>query len=196
MKRILLIITITFVISSVFGGGSIVYNGIDSLSSISTPSLSVTLSSEGYTLGLGFSSTNPASEGITNISEMPLSLSSELDSDTGKITLIGSTSFYIWWQIQMPLEKNTKGYSFSVSKSGDLSGGGKSISYTANLMVDSSTKIEISNDSKELDTYSKYDKNSIHSASYLVEINTRDASGVPYGTILSSSIVLEVKTKT
>ena len=94
----------------------------------------------------------------------------------------------------MPIEGGTV-YSFSVSKSGDLSGGGKSISYTANLTMDSGTKV-ISTDSKELDTYSKYDKSSIHSASYLVEINTEDVSGVPYGTILSSSIVLEVKTKT
>ena len=56
-------------------------------------------------------------------------------------------------------------------------------------------KILTSNDSQELDTYSKYEESSIHSASYLVEINTEDVSGVPYGTILSSSIVLEVKTK-
>ena len=196
MKRILLIIIIASVISSVFGDGSKVYNGTDSLSSISTPSLSVTLSSEGYTLGFGFSSTDPNStSGITNITEMPLSLSSKLNPNTGKITLIGSTSFYIWWQIKKPSEGNTSEYSFSVSKSGDFSYGEKSIQYTVKLNLDSGTKILTSNDSQELDTYSKYDKNSIHSASYLVEINTEDVSGVPYGTILSSSIVLEVKTK-
>ena len=126
---------------------------------------------------------------------MPLSLSSELNSETGKITLIGRTSFYIWWQIQLPIESGKKRYSFSVSKSGDFSYGEKSIQYTVKLNLDSGTKILKSNESKELDTYSKYDKNSIHSASYLVEINTEDVSGVPYGTILSSSIVLEVKTK-
>lgn len=192
MRRLLLITLLSLLTTSIFCAGYTQYNGTGSPSSL--PSLVVELRSEGHTLGFGFSSTNPESEGITNITEMPLSLSSKFDSDTGKITLIGSTSFYIWWQIQMPIEGGTA-YSFSVSKSGDLSGGGKNIPYTANLMVDSSTKIEISTVSKELDTYSKYDKNSIHSASYLVEINTRDASGVPYGTILSSSIVLEVKTK-
>ena len=113
MKRILLIIIIASVISSVFGDGSKVYNGTDSLSSISTPSLSVTLSSEGYTLGLGFSSTNPASEGITNISEMPLSITPTLNAEKGNIQLIGSGFFYIWWQIQKPIESG-KLYSFSV----------------------------------------------------------------------------------
>lgn len=196
MKKVLLIILFSLVTAMLFCEEYryIEYNDTGYPASTGTPTLKVVLNSDGNTLGFGFSSTNPKSEGITNITEMPLSLSSELDSDTGKITLIGSTSFYIWWQIQMPLEKNTKGYSFSVSKSGDLSGGGKSISYTANLTMDSGTKV-ISTDSKELDTYSEYDKNSIHSASYLVEINTEDSSGVPYGTILSSSIVLEVKTK-
>ena len=191
MRRLLLITLLSLLTTSIFCAGYTQYNGTGSPSSL--PSLVVELRSEGHTLGFGFSSTNPESEGITNITEMPLSLSSKFDSDTGKITLIGSTSFYIWWQIQLPIESGKKRYSFSVSKSGNLSGGGKSISYTANLKLDSGTK-EITNDSKELDTYSIYDKNSIHSASYLVEINTEDASGVPYGTILSSSIVLEVKT--
>ena len=98
----------------------------------------------------------------------------------------------------MPIEGGTV-YSFSVSKSGDLSGGGKSISYTANLKLDSGEEKEIITASQELDEYPdenlEYEESSIHSASYLVEINTEDASGVPYGTILSSSIVLGVKTK-
>ena len=198
MKKVLLIILFSLVTAMLFCEEykSIEYNGTGYPASTSIPTLSVELNRDGNTLGFGFSSTDPKStSGITNITEMPLSLSSKLDPNTGKITLIGSTSFYIWWQIQLPIESGKKRYSFSVSKSGNLSGGGKSISYTANLKLDSGTK-EITNDSKELDTYSKYDKNSIHSASYLVEINTRDASGVPYGTILSSSIVLEVKTKT
>ena len=191
MRKLLLITLLSLITTSIFCAGYTQYNGTGHPSSL--PSLTVELKSEGHTLGFGFSSTNPESEGITNITEMPLSLSSKLNPNTGKITLIGSTSFYIWWQIQLPIESGKKRYSFSVSKSGNLSGGGKSISYTANLKLDSGTK-EITNDSKELDTYSIYDKNSIHSASYLVEINTEDASGVPYGTILSSSIVLEVKT--
>ena len=180
MKKVLLIILFSLVTAMLFCEGYryIEYNDTGYPASTGTPTLKFVLNSDGNTLGFGFSSTNPKSEGITNITEMPLSLSSELDSDTGKITLIGSTSFYIWWQIQKPLEENTKGYSFSVRKSGDLSGGGKSISYTANLMVDSRTEIEISNDSKEIDRYSKYEESSIHSASYLVEINTEDASGV------------------
>ena len=195
MKKVLLIILFSLVTAMLFCERYIEYNDTGYPASTGTPTLRVVLNRDGNTLGFGFSSTDPKStSGITNITEMPLSLSSKLDPNTGKITLIGSTSFYIWWQIQMPIEGGTV-YSFSVRKSGDLSGGGKSIRYTVNLNLDSGTKILTSNDSQELDTYSKYEESSIHSASYLVEINTEDASGVPYGTILSSSIVLEVKTK-
>ena len=197
MKKVLLIILFSLVTAMLFCEESryIEYNGTGYPASTGTPTLIVVLNSDGNTLSFGFSSTDPKStSGITSINDVLLELYTELDSNSGKIQLKGRTSFYIWWQIQKPLEENTKGYSFSVRKSGDLSGGGKSISYTANLMVDSRTEIEISNDSKEIDRYSKYEESSIHSASYLVEINTEDASGVPYGTILSSSIVLEVKT--
>ena len=197
MKKVLLIILFSLVTAMLFCEEykSIEYNGTGYPASTSTPTLSVELNRDGNTLGFGFSSTDPKStSGITNITEMPLSLSSKLDPNTGKITLIGSTSFYIWWQIQMPIEGGTV-YSFSVSKSGDFSYGEKSIQYTVKLNLDSGTKILTSNDSQELNTYSKYEESSIHSASYLVEINTEDVSGVPYGTILSSSIVLEVKTK-
>ena len=197
MKKVLLIILFSIVTAMLFCEEykSIEYNGTGYPASTSIPTLSVELNRDGNTLGFGFSSTDPKStSGITNITEMPLSLSSKLNPNTGKITLIGSTSFYIWWQIQMPIEGGTV-YSFSVSKSGDFSYGEKSIQYTVKLNLDSGTKILTSNDSQELDTYSKYEESSIHSASYLVEINTEDVSGVPYGTILSSSIVLEVKTK-
>ena len=193
MKRILLIITITFVISSVFGVGSIVYNGIDSLSSISTPSLSVTLSSEGYTLGLGFSSTNPASEGITNISEMPLTITPTLNAGGGNIQLIGSGSFYIWWQIQKPIESG-KLYSFSVKKSGSLINGTKSVSYTATIKDSSNaSKGTIGETLTQLDTYTSYSESSIYQNSWKVEVTTGDAAGVPYGTILTSTITLEVQ---
>lgn len=201
MKKVLLIILFSLVTAMLFCEEykSIEYNGTGYPASTSIPTLSVELNRDGNTLGFGFSSTDPKStSGITNITEMPLSLSSKLNPNTGKITLIGSTSFYIWWQIKKPSEGNTSEYSFSVSKSGDFSYGEKSIQYTVKLNLDSGTKILKSNESKELDrldTNSEYDENSIHSASYLVEINTEDVSGVPYGTILSSSIVLEVKTK-
>ena len=193
MRRLLLITLLSLIMTSIFCAGYTQYNGTGSPSSL--PSLDVELKSDGNTLGFGFSSTDPKStSGITNITEMPLSLSSELNSETGKITLIGSTSFYIWWQIQLPKEDGSTGYSFSVSKSGDFSYEENSIQYTVNLNLDSGTEILENNKSEELDTYSIYDKNSIHSASYLVEINTDDVSSVPYGTILSSSIVLEVTT--
>lgn len=193
MKRLLLITLLSLITTSIFCAGYTQYNDTGHPSSL--PSLVVELKSDGNTLGFGFSSTDPKStSGITNITEMPLSLSSKLDPNTGKITLIGSTSFYIWWQIQLPKEDGSTGYSFSVSKSGDFSYGENSIQYTVNLNLDSGTEILKNNKSEELDTYSVYDKNSIHSASYFVEINTDDVSGVPYGTILSSSIVLEVKT--
>lgn len=199
MKKVLLIILFSLVTAMLFCEEYryIEYNDTGYPASTGTPTLKVVLNSDGNTLGFGFSSTYPNStSGITSINDVLLGLYTELDPNTGKIQLKGRASFYIWWQIQKPLEKNTKGYSFSVRKSGDLSGGGKSIRYTVNLNLDSGTKILTSNDSQELDTYSKYEESSIHSASYLVEINTEDVSGVPYGTILSSSIVLEVKTKT
>lgn len=192
MKRLLLITLLSLIMTSIFCAGYTQYNDTGHPSSL--PSLVVELQSDGNTLGFGFSSTDPKTSGITNITEMPLSLSFELNSETGKITLIGSTSFYIWWQIQLPKEDGSTGYSFSVSKSGDFSYEENSIQYTVNLNLDSGTEILENNKSEELDTYSVYDKNSIHSASYFVEINTDDVSGVPYGTILSSSIVLEVKT--
>ena len=194
MKRILLIIIIASVISSVFGDGSKVYNGTDSLSSISTPSLSVTLSSEGYTLGLGFSSTNPASEGITNISEMPLRITPTLNAEKGNIQLIGSGSFYIWWQIQKPKESGKTGYSFSVKKNGNLINGTKSVSYTA-TMKDSSnaSKGTIGETLTQLDTYTSYSESSIYQNSWKVEVTTGDAAGVPYGTVLTSAIILEVQ---
>ena len=193
MKRILLIIIIASVISSVFGDGSKVYNGTDSLSSISTPSLSVTLSSEGYTLGLGFSSTNPASEGITNISEMPLRITPTLNAEKGNIQLIGSGSFYIWWQIQKPKESGKTGYSFSVKKDGDLVNGTYSVPYNATITIDSGNK-EINTTFLALDTYTSYSESSIYSNSFAVDVISSDASGVPYGALLSSTITLEVKT--
>ena len=193
MKRILLIIIIASVISSVFGDGSKVYNGTDSLSSISTPSLSVTLSSEGYTLGLGFSSTNPASEGITNISEMPLTITPTLNAGGGNIQLIGSGFFYIWWQIQKPIESG-KLYSFSVKKSGSLINGTKSVSYTATIKDSSDTsKGTIEENLTQLDTYTSYSESSIHQNSWKVEVVSGDAAGAPYGTVLTSTITLEVK---
>ena len=192
MKRILLIIIIASVISSVFGDGSKVYNGTDSLSSISTPSLSVTLSSEGYTLGLGFSSTNPASEGITNISEMPLTITPTLNAEKGNIQLTGSGSFYIWWQIQKPIESG-EGYSFSVKKSGNLINGTKSVSYTATIKdISDTSKGTIEDTLTQLDA--TYSSTSMHQNSWKVEVvTTDDAAGVPYGTILTSTITLEVQ---
>ena len=192
MKRILLIIIIASVISSVFGDGSKVYNGTDSLSSISTPSLSVTLSSEGYTLGLGFSSTNPASEGITNISEMPLRITPTLNAEKGNIQLIGSGSFYIWWQIQKPIEKDKSRYTFSVKKSGKLGNGIYSVDYVAMITNRSEN---IGETATELDSYDNYDSSSIHENSWKTEVSTSDASGVPYGTVLTSAIILEVQSK-
>lgn len=195
MKRILLIIIIASVISSVFGVGSIVYNGTDSLSSISTPSLSVTLSSEGYTLGLGFSSTDPKStSGITNISEMPLTLYSELDANTGKIMLIGRKTFFVWWQIQLPIEDGKTGYAFYIKKDANLINGTYSVPYTAKLTLDSSTKKEITTAFQELDKYTTYSASTIYVNSFPLVIESNDASIVPYGTVLSSSITLEVKT--
>ena len=115
MRKLLLITLLSLIMTSIFCAGYTQYNGTGHPSSL--PSLTVELKSEGHTLGFGFSSTDPTStSGITNITEMPLSLSSELNSETGKITLIGRTSFYIWWQIQLPKEDGKEGYSFSVRK--------------------------------------------------------------------------------
>ena len=202
MKKVLLIILFLLVTAMLFCEEYryIEYNDTGYPASTGTPTLRVVLNRDGNTLGFGFSSTDPTTSGITSINDVLLGLYTELDPNTGKIQLKGrAPSFYIWWQIKKPSEENTSEYSFSVSKSGDFSYGEKSIQYTVKLNLDSGTEILRSNESKELDKLDKnseYDENSIHSASYLVEINTEDVSGVPYGTILSSSIVLEVKTKT
>ena len=191
MRRLLLITLLSLLTTSIFCAGYTQYNGTGHPSSL--PSLTVELKSEGHTLGFGFSSTDPTStSGITNITEMPLSLSSELNSETGKITLIGRTSFYIWWQIQLPIEDGSTGYSFYVRKGENLENGTYAISYTATR----------TNDNKEiestkpllLDEYITYSESSIHENSYQINVVSSDASNVPYGTVLSSTITLEVKT--
>lgn len=188
MRRLLLITLLSLLTTSIFCAGYTQYNGTGSPSSL--PSLVVELRSDGHTLGFGFSSTDPTS-GITNITEMPLSLSSELDSETGKITLIGSTSFYIWWQIQLPKEDGKEGYSFSVRKGENLVYGKYTISYTATKTDDNAV---IGSNPLLLDQYNPSSESSIHENSYQINVVSSDASNVPYGTVLSSTITLEVKT--
>ena len=193
MKKVLLIILFSLVTAMLFCEEykSIEYNGTGYPASTSTPTLSVELNRDGNTLGFGFSSTDPKStSGITNITEMPLSLSSELNSETGKITLIGRTSFYIWWQIQLPIESGKKGYSFSVKKGENLGNGTYSIPYT----IKKTDNTEISTTFFELDKYTSYNETTIYSNSFMVNVVSSDASGVPYGTLLSSTITLEVTT--
>ena len=191
MKRLLLITLLSLITTSIFCAGYTQYNGTGHPSSL--PSLTVELKSEGHTLGFGFSSTDPQStSGITNITEMPLSLSSELNSETGKITLIGRTSFYIWWQIQLPKENGSTGYSFYVRKEENLVYGKYTIPYTATRTNDNAV---IDSDPLLLDEYITYSESSIHNNSYQINVVSSDASNVPYGTVLSSTITLEVKTK-
>ena len=191
MRKLLLITLLSLITTSIFCAGYTQYNDTGHPSSL--PSLDVELKSDGNTLGFGFSSTDPKStSGITNITEMPLSLSSELNSETGKITLIGRTSFYIWWQIQLPKEDGKEGYSFYVRKEENLVYGKYTIPYTATR----------TNDNKEiestkpllLDQYDPSSESSIHENSYQINVVSSDASNVPYGTVLSSTITLEVKT--
>lgn len=190
MRRLLLITLLSLIMTSIFCAGYTQYNGTGYPSSM--PSLDVELRSDGNTLGFGFSSTDPKStSGITNITEMPLSLSSELDSETGKITLIGRTSFYIWWQIQLPKENGSTGYSFYVRKEENLVYGKYTIPYTATRTNDNAV---IDSDSLLLDEYITYSESSIHNNSYQINVVSSDASNVPYGTVLSSTITLEVKT--
>ena len=191
MRRLLLITLLSLIMTSIFCAGYTQYNGTGSPSSL--PSLDVELKSDGNTLGFGFSSTDPKStSGITNITEMPLSLSSELNSETGKITLIGRTSFYIWWQIQLPKEDGKEGYSFYVRKEENLVYGKYTIPYTATRTNDNAV---IDSDPLLLDEYITYSESSIHNNSYQINVVSSDASNVPYGTVLSSTITLEVKTK-
>lgn len=191
MRRLLLITLLSLIMTSIFCAGYTQYNGTGSPSSL--PSLDVELKSDGNTLGFGFSSTDPKStSGITNITEMPLSLSSELNSETGKITLIGRTSFYIWWQIQLPKENGSTGYSFYVRKEENLVYGKYTIPYTATRTNDNAV---IDSDPLLLDEYITYSESSIHNNSYQINVVSSDASNVPYGTVLSSTITLEVKTK-
>ena len=197
MKKVILILSLLLVISSAFAGtvGYTSYNDTSYPASNDAPSLTVTLSSDGNTLGLGFSSTDPKStSGITNISEMPLRITPTLNAEKGNIQLIGSGSFYIWWQIQKPKESGKTGYSFSVKKNGNLINGTKSVSYTA-TMKDSSnaSKGTIGETLTQLDTYTSYSESSIYQNSWKVEVVSGDAAGVPYGTVLTSTITLEVK---
>ena len=190
MRRLLLITLLSLIMTSIFCAGYTQYNGTGSPSSL--PSLDVELKSDGNTLGFGFSSTDPKSTScITNITEMPLSLSSELNSETGKITLIGRTSFYIWWQIQLPKEDGKEGYSFYVRKEENLVYGKYTIPYTATRTNDNAV---IDSDPLLLDEYITYSESSIHNNSYQINVVSSDASNVPYGTVLSSTITLEVKT--
>ena len=192
MKRTLLILLLSLVTITLFSAGYTLHNGTGYPSSL--PSLAVELKSDGNTLGFGFSSTDPDSNyGITNIIGMPLALFTELDSSTGRIKLIGRTSFYIWWQIQMPIAKDTTGYSFSVKKDGDLVNGTYTIPYNATITIGSVNK-EIGTTFLGLDTYTSYSESSIYSNSFAVDVISSDASGVPYGALLSSTITLEVKT--
>ncbi|MDD6841838.1 MAG: hypothetical protein PUD65_11100 [Spirochaetales bacterium] len=191
MRKLLLITLLSLIMASIFCAGYTQYNDTGHPSSL--PSLDVELRSDGNTLGFGFSSTDPKStSGITNITEMPLSLSSKLDPNTGKITLIGSTSFYIWWQIQLPKEDGKEGYSFYVRKEENLVYGEYTIPYTATRTNDNAV---IDSDPLLLDEYITYSESSIHNNSYQINVVSSDASNVPYGTVLSSTITLEVKTK-
>ena len=190
MRRLLLITLLSLITTSIFCAGYTQYNDTGHPSSL--PSLVVELKSDGNTLGFGFSSTDPKStSGITNITEMPLSLSSELNSETGKITLIGRTSFYIWWQIQLPKENGSTGYSFSVRKGEKLENGEYTIPYTATRTNDNAV---IGSNPLLLDEYITYSESSIHENSYQINVVSSDASNVPYGTVLSSTITLEVMT--
>ena len=195
MKKVILILSLLLVISSAFAGtvGYTSYNDTSYPASNDAPSLTVTLSSDGNTLGLGFSSTDPKStSGITNISEMPLTITPTLNAGGGNIQLIGSGFFYIWWQIQKPIESG-KLYSFSVKKSGSLINGTKSVSYTATIKdISDTSKGTIEETLTQLDA--TYSSTSMHQNSWKVEVvTTDDAAGVPYGTILTSTITLEVQ---
>ena len=72
--------------------------------------------------------------------------------------------------------------------------GTKSVSYTA-TMKDSSnaSKGTIGETLTQLDTYTSYSESSIYQNSWKVEVTTGDAAGVPYGTVLTSAIILEVQ---
>ena len=97
------------------------------------------------------------------------------------------------WQIQKPIESG-EGYSFSVKKSGNLINGTKSVSYTATIKdISDTSKGTIGETLTQLDTYTSYSESSIHQNSWKVEVVSGDAAGVPYGTVLTSTITLEVK---
>ena len=93
----------------------------------------------------------------------------------------------------MPIAKDTTGYSFSVKKDGDLVNGTYTIPYNATITIGSVNK-EIGTTFLGLDTYTSYSESSIYSNSFAVDVISSDASGVPYGALLSSTITLEVKT--
>ena len=186
---------LSLVATTVFSEDVYKYSYNDTGFPSTAPSLVVELTSDGNTLGFGFSSTDPEdTSGITNISEMPLTLYSELDANTGKIMLIGRETFFVWWQIQLPIKDGKTGYAFYIKKDANLINGTYSVPYTAKLTLDSSTKKEITTAFQELDKYTTYSASTIYVNSFPLVIESNDASIVPYGTVLSSSITLEVKT--
>ena len=151
-------------------------------------SLSVSFSSNGDILSVGFSSTDPNSTaGITPIST--INLTSDLGFDSsGKMTIVGKALFYPYWQIQ----KNAS-YKIIISRDEKLIGStdGK-LNYTA-ILKDSKNSIVPYSGAMTLYNYESSDYNNLVKGSIGVSVETANASSLPYGTSLSGKVTLKVE---
>ena len=150
-------------------------------------SLSVSFSSNGDILSVGFSSTDPNStSGITPIST--INLTSDLGFDSsGKMTIVGKAVFYPYWQIQ----KNAP-YKITISRDEKLIGSNCELTYSA-ILNDSKNSIVPSSGEMTLYKYESSDYNNLVKGSIGVSVETANASSLPYGTSLSGKVTLKVE---
>lgn len=188
-KFSVLLVVFIFSLSTLFSAnGYVNYSGTGATAN--TAVLNVSFTSNGDTLSVGFSSTDPNStstdpnstSGITPVTVV--NLSSVLGFDrNGRRTVTGNATFYPYWQIQ-------KNYPLKVViRSTNLQCSDKTLSFTSNLNDSSNTEPK---STKELVSYSG--DNSLVKGSIDVTVNTADASSFPYGTSFSGTVTLEVIT--
>lgn len=184
-KFSVLLVVFIFSLSTLFSeNGYVKYSGTGTTSN--TAVLNVSFTSNGDTLSVGFSSTDPNStSGITPITVVNLSSVLGFDSN-GSRTVTGNATFYPYWQIQ----KNSS-LKVVISRSTNLQYSDKTLSFTSNLNDSSYTELKSTKD-LVLHTYSG--DNSLAKGSIGVTVNTADASSFPYGTSFSGTVTLKVIT--
>ena len=200
-KKILILMVISiFALSLLFSeSGYVEYSGTGATAN--TAILNVSLTSNGDTLSVGFSSSNPKSEEgkITPVTVFNLSSVLGFDS-SGHRTVIGNATLYPYWQIQM-LNK------FKVSlyrKTAYLSSRNGNLTYSASLPDDQ--EIPVSDDGTNSATVYEYQGgNAFVVGSTEITIETEDVISAkqdenminfPYGTTFTGYIYIKVSSAT